>query len=169
MNKAELKKNVGHHVRLRPMAKRFVGGRTGPQLPPVDDDWLIQGFEKDGVRISNNATGHGTVLGFDHIREFATDPVRGHGYGMLILKSQVHIGGCSLWIEPISVGGSVPNPLDSVRGWKRENDPAYIQSLFPAGRAVAAIPQALNGGNPALGFGLLACLCIGVGLLIANA
>jgi hypothetical protein len=63
MNKSELKKNVGHHVRLRPMAKRFAGGPTGPQLPPVNDDWLIQGFERNGVRISNNATGHGTVLG----------------------------------------------------------------------------------------------------------
>jgi hypothetical protein len=168
MNKAELKKNAGHHVRLRPMAKRFAGGPTGPQLPPVDDDWLIQGFEKNGVRISNNATGHGTVLGFDHIREFATDPVRGHGYGMLVLKSRLHIGGCSLWIEPISVGESVLGPLDNVPGWKRENDPAYIQSLFPTARVAAAVPQA-PGGNPALGFGLLACLCVGVGLLIANA
>ena len=169
MNKAELKKNVGHHVRLRPMAKRFVGAPTGPQLPPVDDDWLIQGFEKNGLRISNNATGHGTVLGFDHIREFATDPVRGQGNGTLILKSQVHIGGNSLWTEPIVPGGSVPNPLDSVQRWKRENDPAYIQSLFPTNRAVVAMPQAVSDGDPALGFTLFACLCIGVGLLIANA
>jgi len=167
MNKAELKKNVGHHVRLRPMAKRFVGGPTGPQLPPVDDDWLIQGFEKNGVRISNNATGHGTVLGFDHIREFATEPVRGQGYGMLILKSQLHIGGCSLWIEPISVGGSVPGPLDSVRGWKREDDPAYIRRQFPTARPAAVMLQAPS-DNPAFGFGLLACLCVGLGLLIAN-
>ena len=167
MNKTELKKNVGHHMRLRPMAKRFVGGPTGPQLPPVDDDWLIQGFEKDGVRISNNATGHGTDLGFDHIREFATDPVRGQGYGTLILKSQLHISGCSLWIEPISASGSAQNQLDSVRGWKRENDAAYIQSLFPNAHAAPVMAQAAN-GNPALGFGLLACLCIGVGLLIAS-
>src|ERR1035441_8991004 len=124
MNKIELKKNVGHHVRMRPMAKRFVGGHSGPQLPPVDDDWLIQGVEKDGIRISNSMTGHGTFLGFDHIREFSTDPVRGQGYGLLILKSQLHIGGCSLWTDSISLGGSVPNQLDGVRGWKRENDTA---------------------------------------------
>ena len=60
---------------------------------------------------------------------------------MLMLKSQLHIGGCSLWIEPMSVGGSVPDPLDNVRGWKRENDPKYIQSLFPTAGAAALMAQ----------------------------
>jgi hypothetical protein len=169
MNKAALKKNVGHHMKLRPMAKRFADGPTGPQLPPVDDDWLIQGVEKDGIRISNTATDHGTLLGFDHIREFTTDPVRGHGYGTLILKTQVHIGGYHLWTEPIGPGGPVPDQFQNVRGWKRENDAAYIQSLFPSTRPAPVMPPAPGSGNPALGFGLLACLCIGVGLLIANA
>ena len=167
MNKAALKKNVGRHMKLRPMAKRFVGGPTGPQLPPVDDDWGIQGFEKDGIRISNTATGHGTLLGFDHIREFTTDPVLGEGYGTLILKTQVHIGGNHLWTEPIGPGGPVPDQLQNVRGWKRENDAVYIQRLFPS--TSPAIVMAQPAGNHALlRLGLLA-LFVGVGIAVANA
>ena len=164
MNKAALKKNVGHHMRIRPMAKRFVGGPTGPQLPPVDDDWTVQGFEKDGIRISNTATGHGTVLGFDHIREFTTDPVRGQGYGTLILKTQVHIGGNHLWTEPIGPGGPVPDGFENVRGWNRANDPAYIQSLYPSPAPAPAPVMAQSATvNPALlGLGLLALFVIAV-------
>lgn len=164
MNKSELKKNAGHHVKLRPMAKRFAGGPSGPQLPPVDDDWLIQGVEKTGVRISNSATGHGTVLGFDHIREFTTDTVRGQGYGVLILKTQLHIGGRNLWTEPITPGLSVPDPFQNVRGWQRTNDAAYLQNLT---RTTPVTPQS-GGGNPAVGLAFLACLLVAVGLL-ANA
>lgn len=165
MNKNELKKNVGYHVKLRPMAKRFAGGRSGPQLPPVDDDWLIQTVDKTGIRISNSATGHGTVLGFDHIREFTTDPVRGQGYGLLILKTQLHIGGRNLWTEPITPGLSAPDPLQNVQGWKRVNDAAYLQRLS---RPAPVMPQG-GSGNQIVGIALLACLFIGVGLLAANA
>jgi hypothetical protein len=41
MNKSRMKKNAWSHVRMRPVAKRFYGA-DGPQLPPVDDDWLIR-------------------------------------------------------------------------------------------------------------------------------
>ena len=168
MNKSALKKNVGHRVRLRPMAKRFLGGPTGLQLPPVDDDWLIQGIDKDGIRISNTATDHGTVLGFDHIREFTTDPARREGEGLLILKSQLHIGGCSLWVEPITPGWSPPDEFENVRGWKRENDVAHVQSLFPNQGRPPVMPRA-GSGNPAWEVAFLACICIGAGLLMANA
>jgi hypothetical protein len=63
MNKSRMKKNAWSHVRLRPVAKRFYGA-DGPQLPPVDDDWMITGVEDKGVSISNNHTGHGTTLGW---------------------------------------------------------------------------------------------------------
>jgi hypothetical protein len=66
MNKSRMKKNAWSHVRLRPVAERFYGA-DGPQLPPVDDDWLIHGVEDAGVRISNNHTGHGTLLAWDQI------------------------------------------------------------------------------------------------------
>jgi hypothetical protein len=62
MNRSALKKNVSNLVRIRPIVKRFCG-TGGPRLPPVDDDWLIQLVADDGVRISNNNTGHDTILG----------------------------------------------------------------------------------------------------------
>ena len=148
------------------MAKRFVGGPTGPQLPPVDDDWFIERYEKYGIRISNNATGHCTLLGFDQIREFTADPVRGQEYGKLLLKTQVHIGGNHLWTEPISPGGPVPDHFENMWGWDRANDAAYIRSPFLS-PAPPVMPQPAW-GNPALGFGLLACIGIGVVLLIAS-
>lgn len=171
MNKTALKKNVGHHVRIRPMAKRFAGGPGGLQLPPVDDPWQVQGSEKDGLRISNTATGHGTVLGFDHIREFMTDPAGGQGDGLFILKSQLNIGGNSLWTEPtFRPGEALPDQFGNVRDWKRENDAAYVQSLFPAPRPALALPPIIS-SSPGLGLALLAGVCIGVciGLAIADA
>ncbi|WP_321476623.1 hypothetical protein [uncultured Paludibaculum sp.] len=167
MNKNELKKDLGQHVRLRPMAKRFVGGPSGPQVPPVDDDWLIQAVDKTGIRISNGATGHGTVLGYDHIREFTTDPVRGQGYGTLILKTQVHVGGNHLWTEPIGPTGPAPDQFQNVRAWKRENDAAHIQGLYASTRPASAIPAPATGNSALLGLGLLA-LGVGVGIAIAK-
>jgi hypothetical protein len=49
MNKSRMKKNAWSHVGIRPVAKRFYGA-DGPQLPPIDDDWLIQGVEDAGVK-----------------------------------------------------------------------------------------------------------------------
>jgi hypothetical protein len=125
MNKSRMKKNAWSHVRLRPIAKRFYGA-VGPQLPPVDDDWLIQGVEDAGVRISNNHTGHGTLFAWDQIHHYA-DPDRGGRNGFLILNTQVNIGGNSLWCEPtFRPGAALPDSFGDVRGWKRENDPLCL-------------------------------------------
>jgi len=171
MNKRELKKNIGHRVRIRPMAKRFTSAQNGLelQLPPVDDDWSIQEWsDKSGIRISNIMTGHSVPLGFDHIREFMTDPARSDGGGLLILNVRVHIGGAhSPWTEPIRLGESATDQFDNVHGWTRENDAAYIQSLFPNTPAATVTPQA-GKGNSTLSFVSLAYICLGVGLLIAN-
>jgi hypothetical protein len=164
MNKSALKKSFNSHVRLRPMAKRFYGA-NGFQLPPVDDDWWM-GEDSDGVRITNTATGHVAVLGFDQVHHYSTDAARGKGHGVLTLNAQLHIGGNALWTEPTRPGEAIPDQFGHVRGWKRENDPSYIQSLFPPARPTPV--PAVNSGNPALNLVLLG-LCIGVGLLVANA
>lgn len=101
MNKAALRKGVGTDVRIRPIAKRFDGGPGGALLPSQDDDWRIQGFHPNGITISNNRVPYQAVLGFDQVREFMTDPGRGIGYGFLILKVHLNIGGNFLWTEPI--------------------------------------------------------------------
>ena len=166
MNKAAFKKNIGSRLRLKPISKRFVGGPTGPQLPPVDDDWLVQGFEKDGgVRISNSATGHGTVLARDQVHHFSEDSERGKGSGTITLNTQLNIGGNALWTEPTFRPGEVlPDQFRNVRGWKRENDAVYIQNLCRA----QVMPQPTSGNSALV---LLTCLCvgIGIGLLIADA
>ena len=128
----------------------------------------LMGSKKNGIRISNTSTGHGTLLGFDHIREFTTDPVRRQRYGTLILKAQVHIGGNYLWTAPIGPGGPVPDGFENVRGWKRENDAAYIQSRFRTTRPPPVMPQpsTRNSGLPQLA---LVVLLVGVGVAIAEA
>jgi hypothetical protein len=159
MNKSALKKNEWSTAKIRPIAKRFYG-ENGPQLPPVDDDWLIQNVDDDGVRISNPHTGHWTILGFDQIHHRTTDPTRGPGYGSLTLNIQLCIGGNSLWSEPaIRPGQSLPDQFEGVRGWQRKDDPAYIQSLC---RNADSAPA--QSTSPNWGLILTTALLVGVGL-----
>lgn len=87
------------------MARRYEGGiGTGKELASVDDDWIIENIKDEGVEVSNIRTQHRTTLGYDHIREFLSDPERdrdGMKHGFLILKIQIYISGIHLKIEPI--------------------------------------------------------------------
>jgi hypothetical protein len=142
MNKTALKKNTGTHVRLRPIPKRFFGA-DGPQLPPVDDTWILEGVDDSGVRIRNTRTPHGTVLGFDQVHHYATDPARGAGNGFLILNTQLHFGGNALWTEPtFRPGEALPDQFGDVRDWDRRNDATYVQSLYLSAQSVpASVPR----------------------------
>ena len=141
--------------------------QKGRNCRPVDDDWLVQSVEDAGVRISNNHTGHGTLLAWDQIHHYATDPDRGGRNGFLILNTQVNIGGNSLWCEPtFRPGEALPDAFANVRNWKRENDPIYIQNLY-ARQLPSPLPPQPSSSAP--GVGLFLCVCLGVGLLIANA
>lgn len=83
----------------------------------------------------------------------------------MILNTQVNIGGNPLWCEPtFRPGEALPDPFVNVRGWKSENDPLYIQSLY-AGPPQPPTTQGPSGS----GLAVFLCLCLGVGLLIANA
>ena len=104
-------------------------------------------------------------------RSTTTLPTRngGAGNGLLILNTQLHFGGNALWTEPtFRPGEALPDQFGSVRNWDRRNDTAYVQSLFPNTQPAPVVPHR-NESNPAAQFGLVACLCLGVGLLIANA
>lgn len=50
---------------------------------------MITGVEDNGVRISNNHTGHGTLLAWDRIHNYATDPDTGDRNGFLILNTHI--------------------------------------------------------------------------------
>ena len=105
MKKDQLRKNRGYRVKLRPMAHRYEGRiETEKELVPVDDDWLIVDVKDKGIEIENVRTDHSTILGYDHIREFLSDPDRdrdGMKHGFLVLKVQIHISGIHLQIGPI--------------------------------------------------------------------
>ena len=71
MNKERIKKNVGHFVRLIPIAHRLdIGGNP---LPQIDDEWRIEAVTDEGVCIFLPRTGHRRTLGFDHIHQYTSD------------------------------------------------------------------------------------------------
>jgi len=98
---------------------------------------------------------------------YATDPDRGGRNGLLTPNTQVNIGGNRLWCAPtFRPGEALPDPFgpdsfSNVRGWKRENDPLYVESLYrPTLQAPPppAPPKNMSGAGPAL----FPCLCLGV-------
>ena len=79
------------------------------------------------MRISNTATGHGAILGYDHIHHFTSDPARGARSGFLILNVQIHIGGSRLWIEPtFRPGEALADQFGALQHWDRSADLAYL-------------------------------------------
>jgi hypothetical protein len=98
VNKDQLKKNRGYHVRVRPVALRSGG------LPQIDDDWLIESVDDVGLTIKNTRTEHRSLLAYDHIREFMTDVARDTGgikHGFLRLKVQLTLTDGNVLIEPL--------------------------------------------------------------------
>jgi hypothetical protein len=111
MNWDRIRKNVGWHVRLVPMACRL--DQYGRPLPDRDDDWYIQGVEGDMMRIAH-AGGISTVLAKDHIHHFTSDPARSSKdapKGFLTLNVQLFIRGADAWIRPtLRPGEALPPP-----------------------------------------------------------
>jgi hypothetical protein len=121
MNKDQLKKNLDHRVRLRPVPKRFNRGFATKEL---DDDWIIENINDEGIQIKNKRTNHKATLGFDQIHSYMSDPNRNHGglkYGFLILHGQVCIQASKVLFEPTDwPGKSIDNkdlPLSEVIDW----------------------------------------------------
>jgi len=101
MNRRQLRKNFGTHVRIRPIAARR--DPFGRSLMRLDDDWFISGTGDDGIRISNERTGHFADLGFTDIHHFTGDPGRSRDtamYGVLTLNVQLGLRGNNLDREP---------------------------------------------------------------------
>lgn len=96
-----LKSQWKARVRFRPVPQRFDGGPGGTPLPSIDRDWIIGPLTEKGFVMYQVGVPYAFVLGFDHIREFVSDPTRGDEYGLLVLKVQVNTGGDRVWVEPI--------------------------------------------------------------------
>lgn len=91
-----LQKILGKKVRIRPAPyERALNG-----LKRVSELWFVENVTENSLEISNQATGHSKQIGFDHVKEFMTDP-QFESYGILILKSQVIIDDKTVYIEPV--------------------------------------------------------------------
>jgi len=102
MNKQRLKDSAWKtRVRFRPIPQRYDGGPGGAPLPEADREWIIGPEMPGGMMMYCVNIPYGFVLGFDQVREFISDPIRGEGHGFLVLKVQVNTGGDHVWAEPL--------------------------------------------------------------------
>ena len=86
MNKAQLPKNVGSRVRLRPQATEALGAH--------DDDWTVRRVTDETLELVNQRTGHVATLGLDAVKTYTSDPGRdaaGVKYGFLSLTVAVKL------------------------------------------------------------------------------
>ncbi len=94
MNADQLKKQLGHPMKLRPLAVRL--DNVGRDIGSRDDDWLLTEMttKPKAVVLSNTATGHAVTLQSDNVKEFRTPHY-------LILRCVLVIQGMRITIEPI--------------------------------------------------------------------
>ncbi len=138
-----MKKNVGCRVQLVPMACRL--DENGHELPPINDDWIINEVSTDAVRIWNTGTDHTITLGKDHVHHFTTDPGRsqaGIRYGFLTLNVQVFLQGRKGWVRPNAQPGEPvrPQPAQVGEKWvdfRYPSDSRLQHKLEAAGYRVA--------------------------------
>ena len=106
MNKEQIRKSVGHLVRLVPIANRL--DPLGYPLPQIDDEWRIDSVTDEGVRLSLARTGHARTLGFDNLHHYSSDRVeRGETHGFLVLNVQLTIHGNDIHVTPTRPGEPV--------------------------------------------------------------
>jgi hypothetical protein len=101
LNKSQLQRCLNYRVRLRPIARRFMGKR---ELKAIDDDWLVAnvGASAKGVEIHNPRTGHVVKLAYDQIHHFSEDIARdwnGLSHGFFELRGQLTLSGPRAWLE----------------------------------------------------------------------
>ncbi|MGH2361188.1 MAG: hypothetical protein ACRDGM_11700 [bacterium] len=112
MNAAQLKKNIGQLVRLRPKARRptlvpdynavvnalrrYPTRQTEQQLlEEVDYEWRIENVTEDkNVVLYCIATDHKITLGADNIREYRTPH-------FLMLRCRLILDGPKVHVEPV--------------------------------------------------------------------
>ena len=104
MNKTRLQRSIQFRIKLRPVARRFLGER---ELKSIDDDWIVTnvGSEAKGVEIRNTRTDHVIRLAYDRIHHFSEDVARnwnGLSHGFFELRSQVVLSGSRAELQPLS-------------------------------------------------------------------
>ena len=105
MNLELLRKNLGWHVTLDPVAVRL--DERDNELQDIDFDWAISELMPRGIRISNISTGHFAELRTDHIHHFTSNSARrgpAIGYGFLTLNVQLFLRGIEVLMRPTKPG-----------------------------------------------------------------
>ncbi len=129
MNKNQLAKNVGHVVQLRLIARR-----PAPigDLPPIDDDWIIERADDRGLNLHNLRTGYIPLLAYDQIHSYMSNPIRdieGRKHGFLQLRVQLSLLPQGLQIEPLAPGEWEPS--DGVRKRRRSSSAEHGEYQEP--------------------------------------
>jgi hypothetical protein len=136
MNKDQMKNNVGKRVLLLPPARRFKADGT-VRTPVADDWWIIEDVSATGVKISDPATGHVRVLGYDHIYKFTSDQPRdGFERGFLTLHVQIVVKGNTVEVIPNARPGEAvvePPVIDKVVEFQYPERSGLQQRLERAG------------------------------------
>jgi hypothetical protein len=138
-------------LRLEPAA-------IGPDGRPVDDDWTVVALDGDRKTATlRNLTRRGElVIGFDHVKNYDTDPARGDGHGFLNMLWQVRIDR-----DGRSTGRPIPARAAEPRASEFHplavNDGEADRLLTWAARdpAVALLPE----GEPRQLYGMFIGLC----------
>jgi hypothetical protein len=104
MNKEQLKKSIGKHVLLRPMA---IGADTAGH----DDEWCISTIREDAVELVNVRTEHRVVIGLDALITFTSDPARDGADGVKRGFLQLAVR-----VETLADGRGRIEPLPFARG-----------------------------------------------------
>jgi len=112
MNADQFRKNIGHRVRLRPIARRPAKPK---ELPRIDDEWVVESVEQEGAILRNVRTDHKVIIAWDHLHNYTSDPARnseGIKRGFARLRVQVFLHADRAEIEPLEPGkwDSLPEP-----------------------------------------------------------
>jgi hypothetical protein len=88
MNHDQFKKCVGQTLRLEPPA-------IGPDGRPTDDDWEVVGADdaRKAATLRNRTRGGEVIVGFDHVKNYDSDPARGGKCGFLNMLWHCGSGG----------------------------------------------------------------------------
>ncbi|GEM_PF-4181803 len=137
MNWEQLRRCVGFRIQLEPIACRL--DEYGRELPPENDDWVVQDVSNAGVRVSNERTGHATTLAPDHIHHFTSNPDRSRGglqFGFFVLHVQVFLRGNELWVRPNA------RPGESVRPPAPQIEEKWVDFRYPSDSGLQSKLQA---------------------------
>lgn len=121
MNLRELKKNVGHQLRLRPLPYRAED--DGTRLASIDDYWRLDGIhaKPNRLRLVNVRTGHFVDLQSDNVKQFQSPD-------FLILRCQLTLTSKQVRIEPLLPAGRAILPIAR---YQRKGNQAVTSRYVP--------------------------------------